>query len=489
MDLSIVNLRKPNCEYAQYVNGITFPLYYALTELGFEAEILTNTLARDSKNIIFGLQDLPDFPIDTIPKNSIIYNLELISEESKGMRPHYLEALKKFEVWEYSARNFEKLQKDWGITNIKYVPLGYMPQMSCVDQDYHKDIDVLFYGYMNERRSNIIKELEKRGLKAVGVEKVFGAERDFLIARSKVVLNIHYYIPGSLETLRLGYLLANKKLIVSECNSDTEIHSGYEETCIFCPYKDLVEVTASVCKNENLQKKQAQRGFDIFSANKFTDILRGVLEVPDNISSDNKRKMPVKLNVGSCNTFRVDYLNIGTSASWDPDILLDLSNPLKEDVVFNTRRFGEISLQAGYFNKIIASDVIERVANLTQTMTNFLNLLCEGGELHITVPYDLSLGAWQDPTYLRAFNENSWKYYTTGAWALGWRDWRFELKELEYQLSELGQEFRFSGASVNDILRTPRAVESMSVVLKKRKSTTVELLEYDKKHGVFYKHI
>jgi hypothetical protein len=88
-----------------------------------------------------------------------------------------------------------------------------------------------------------------------------------------------------------------------------------------------------------------------------------------------------------------------------------------------------------------------------------------GGEMHISVPYDLSLGAWQDPTHVRAFNQNSWVYYCAWAWYLGWTGSRFNMERLEYKLSpgtdlELPQE---------QLLRTPRAVESMYVVLKKVK--------------------
>ena len=38
------------------------------------------------------------------------------------------------------------------------------------------------------------------------LQGVYGAERDAWIVRSKVVLNIHYYMPASLEAPRLGYL-------------------------------------------------------------------------------------------------------------------------------------------------------------------------------------------------------------------------------------------------------------------------------------------
>jgi len=43
-------------------------------------------------------------------------------------------------------------------------------------------------------------------------------------------------------------------------------------------------------------------------------------------------------------------------------------------------------------------------------MTNCLKLLRVGGVFKILVPYDLSYGAWQDPTHIRAFNERSWLY-------------------------------------------------------------------------------
>jgi hypothetical protein len=123
----------------------------------------------------------------------------------------------------------------------------------------------------------------------------------------------------------------------------------------------------------------------------------------------------------------------------------------------------KVSIERGMFSKIIAIDVLEHIPDLVAAMTNCRDLLEMGGEMHISVPYDLSLGAWQDPTHVRAFNENSWVYYCAWAWYLGWTGSRFNMERLEYKLSasadlELPQE---------QLLRTPRAVESMYVVLKK----------------------
>jgi hypothetical protein len=84
--------------------------------------------------------------------------------------------------------------------------------------------------------------------------------------------------------------------------------------------------------------------------------------------------------------------------------------------------------------------------------------------MHIHVPYDLSHGAWQDPTHVRAFNEKSWVYYCGWAYYLGWKDTKFEMVHLEYRLSEYGASLKLPQ---EEILRLPRAVDSMYLILKK----------------------
>ena len=88
--------------------------------------------------------------------------------------------------------------------------------------------------------------------------------------------------------------------------------------------------------------------------------------------------------------------------------------------------------------------------------------------MDIVVPYDLSTGAWSDPTHVRAFNERSWIYYGEWAWYLGWEEFCFGLTKCEFQVDP---EFalRAEGVNVDKLSRTPRAVESMKVTLTKCK--------------------
>jgi SAM-dependent methyltransferase len=73
--------------------------------------------------------------------------------------------------------------------------------------------------------------------------------------------------------------------------------------------------------------------------------------------------------------------------------------------------------------------VLEHVPDLPCLMTNVLTLLKEGGEIEIEVPYEKAPTAWQDPTHIRAMNENSWMYYVEWFWYLGWFEYRFEMKQ------------------------------------------------------------
>jgi hypothetical protein len=178
---------------------------------------------------------------------------------------------------------------------------------------------------------------------------------------------------------------------------------------------------------------------------------------------------PTKLNIGSGKDFREDYLNLDVGDYYAPDIIYDLNQPLPEDgVYYVTERFGEVVLTKGIFEQIIANDVLEHISNLTVAMTTCLDLLRVGGSFDISVPYDLSLGAWQDPTHIRAFNENSWLYYTDWFWYLGWTEAKFiHNEQISLQLSEFGQLLHASGTAMSELLQIPRAVDAMSVSLRK----------------------
>jgi len=170
---------------------------------------------------------------------------------------------------------------------------------------------------------------------------------------------------------------------------------------------------------------------------------------------------PRHLNLGSGKDFRQDCLNADIQAIKNPDWVLDITKVPWEETI--STRFGEIKVEQGMFDSITANDVLEHIPDLVKAMTNCKDLLVEGGEFHIHVPYDLSLGAWQDPTHVRAFNENSWLYYTDWHWYLGWKD-KFVVKELQLVKSKLAEEMNISDQMLRIL---PRMIDSMKVILVK----------------------
>jgi len=192
-------------------------------------------------------------------------------------------------------------------------------------------------------------------------------------------------------------------------------------------------------------------------------------------------ELPRKLNLGSGKSWQEDSLNIDVNPLWRPDVCIDMSLPDLLARSVHSERFGRFCLPPDYFDEIVAVDVLEHVPNLVALMTNCLKLLRNGGVLNALVPFDLSYGAWQDPTHVRAFNERSWLYYTDWFWYVGWRDARFDLCELKFLLSDVGQKLSSEGASNDIVARTPRAVDSMQVTLSKRFLSDAERAEFDRR--------
>ena len=168
------------------------------------------------------------------------------------------------------------------------------------------------------------------------------------------------------------------------------------------------------------------------------------------------------LNLGSGKDHRADCINADIRSDVGADWVVDISKLTYGELVKHSGQ--DVTIKPFCFDKILAFDVLEHIPDLVSAMTNCRDLLCDGGEMHIHVPYELSYGAWQDPTHVRAFNEKSWVYYCDWAWYLGWKGSRFEMTHLEMRLSEYGAGLKLPQ---EEVMRLPRAVDSMYVVLTK----------------------
>ena len=174
-------------------------------------------------------------------------------------------------------------------------------------------------------------------------------------------------------------------------------------------------------------------------------------------------KNSLVLNLGSGKDWREDCLNADVQERVKSDWCLDIQDVRWGSLLVT--RLGDFYVKEEMFDVILANDVLEHLPDLVTAMSNCKRLLKDGGEMRIHVPYDLSYGAWQDPTHVRAFNEKSWLYYTDWHWYLGWED-RFFLTHLEFTLSKVGESLKLPQ---EENLITTRAVDSMYIILQKGK--------------------
>jgi len=462
--LQLVLIQPDGYQHSGALSELAETLIYGLAGLGAEFQFAINELTREATNIVLGAHLLDARAMRDLPAETVIYNSEQIDDKSTWIDGPYMDLLRRCTVWDYSEANIARLRQR-GVNNVRFVPLGYVPQLTRIPAVATQDIDVLFYGAINERRKNVLEALIARGLRIEFLAGVYREDRDRTIARAKVVLNMHYYDASVFEIVRVSYLLANEKAVVAECGATTTLEPDIRDAVCAVPYDRLVDACAELVADANKRANLARRGFEIFSRRDEKRILGEALGIPPAPAG---KPFPTLLNLGSGKDWRANCLNVDISEAVRPDALLDIGQALEPNQPLQTMRFGTIALRDNLFDAIFANDVLEHIPDLLTAMSNCLRLLKPGGTFHIYVPYDLSLGAWQDPTHIRAFNENSWLYYTDWYWYMGWTEARFEQLSLEFRLSEFGQQLNSEGKPIEELLRTPRAVDGMTVILRKR---------------------
>jgi SAM-dependent methyltransferase len=464
-------VRPPRYRPSEAFREVAEALHFALLRLGRRSVITENQWSDGRRPIVLAPHLLGPDAMGSLPADAVLYNFEQLTPELLERFPHYRHALQAFEVWDYAAENIERFVSLGLKGEPRLLPVAYVPEWTRIERAEAQDIDVLFYGSVNDRRREILQELGDAGLEVAVQLGVYGPHRDGLIARAKLVLNAHFHEAQVFEMPRVGYLLANGVPVVAELGARTRIDPALRDAVRAVPRAALADACVELAYDAAARAELGKRAFRSFSAMPLEPLLAPLVGASATTSD---RVYPCALNVGSGKDWRADRLNLDIEPRWHPDVVLDLARPIAFPLEVDTERLGPVALCEGMYERISANDVLEHIPDLQAAMTNCLRLLKLGGELEVKVPYDLSYGAWQDPTHVRAFNERSFLYYTDWFWYLGWTDHRFDLVALDYGYSELGERLRAEGVEPAEIARTPRAVDELRVRLRKRGTTEDE---------------
>jgi hypothetical protein len=221
---------------------------------------------RPGRLIMFGAQNILD-PHHRIPPDAIVYNAEQVSANT-GIS--VIQALKQYTerghvIWDYSEANLTWL-RERGARAVM-CPIGYVPEMETIAPPPGgvEDIDVLFYGSVNPRRKQLLDAMEARGLRVVRLFGVYGKDRDAYIARSKIVLNLHFYQRPVFEIFRVSHLLANRKCVVSEDGgSDTTLEAFAFRATALVPAHEIADTCVRLVKDHKARRALADGGYEAF---------------------------------------------------------------------------------------------------------------------------------------------------------------------------------------------------------------------------------
>ena len=421
---------------------------YQLRRFGADVTLAKNRLREDAVNIVFGAH--LGFPEEGQHRHAcLFFNLEQLGQGGARVSADYLRLLRRSAVVDYDPANVASYCDD--PKDVPVVPLLHAPYLEDAGTPRLEDrpIDLLFFGSMNPRRRAFIERVEACGVSVSQFDHpIYGAERDHFICQAKAVLSCHFYESSQFEQARASLCLSLGTPLISERLAATQAPAAYEDAVFWLGDGEIEPFFRErFGRPEYFDAARAQlasfRGHDPVEA--YADLLAFAVGFHEGHGRTRPAEpwRPRQLNLGSGRDYKPGWLNVDVLDRAEPDLVLDLAQPLQLPIEQPTRHGGHVLLAEGSLDRICANNVIEQVRDLPLLMTHALALLKDGGEIEIQTPYEKALTAWQDPASLRAMNENSWVYFTEWFWTLGWFTHRFEMTQscwIDSQLQPCGKE-------------------------------------------------
>lgn len=416
---------------------------------GAEVTIGKNRLREDSVNFVFGAH--LGFPIDWAARHTCVFvNLEQLGSGGANVNAAYLELLRKSAVVDYDAENVAAYAQD--PADVPLVPFLYADYLAGPDSVplAERPIDLLFFGSLNQRRKDFLSRVEACGVKVAAFDHpIYAAERDHFIRQSKAVINCHFYEASRFEQARVFQCLSLGTPVISERTPRTRPPAAYDDAVFWLDDDRAVDVFFREHFGTQAFFDEAQARLAAFRAHDPVEAYADLLAFAVGYANAHREAhppvvwQPTRMNLGSGKDYKAGWLNVDILERAEPDVVLDLGQAVELPLRLAGCRGGEVLLEPGSLDRVYANNVLEHVPDLPRLMTNVLALLKTGGEFQIEVPYEKAATAWQDPTHLRAMNEQSWLYYTGWFWYLGWFEHRFEMTAsnwLDLQLQPCVQE-------------------------------------------------
>lgn len=269
-------ISNPDLHILNGYNEVIKTLFWGLRSFDNDVSYAVNTPREDAVNIVFGANMAHSSQIHALPANSIIYNLEQVGPllDNLPMRRAFQYLSQKFKIWDYSEKNVES----WKIINPDcnpvHVPIGFAPILETIPTTEAQDIDILFYGGPSAERLSIFTELCFKGVSAVFCFGLYDAARDGLIARSKLVLNISQSHADIFSIVRVSYLLANHKAVISDVRPGLWVEPDIFNAVQFTSMERFSQTCIHYIRDEEARRQLEKNAFIIMTQRDIRQILR-----------------------------------------------------------------------------------------------------------------------------------------------------------------------------------------------------------------------
>lgn len=425
-----------------YVHSLGFldPAQYfrhQFRRMGAQVSMSKNRLRHGAVNFVFGAH-LGFDPALRERHDCIFVNLEQLGEGGAQVSENYLRLLGNSAVVDYDARNVPAYSQH--PDDVPVVPLWFAPYLRSPDvlPLAERPIDLLFIGSMNERRRVLLDRIQAQGVNVSQFDSpLYGPERDQFILQAKAVFNAHFYATSRFEQARVSHCLSLGTPVISERSHLTGPAEAFEDSVIWVEDAQMDSYFAQAFGTPAFYQ-QAEQALAHFTTHDPIEPYADLLAFAAGYAKTRREQrgptswQPTQINLGSGKDYKLGWLNLDILERTQPDVVLDLGRPVTFPVRVDSPLVGPVELARGTISVVYANNVLEHVPDLPQLMTNCLDLLKTGGTMHLEVPYEHAATAWQDPTHVRALNENSWLYYTDWFWYLGWFEHRFSVQNSAY---------------------------------------------------------
>jgi SAM-dependent methyltransferase len=431
---------------------------YQFRRLGAEVSLAKNRLRHDAVNFVFGAH--LGFDAGRRERHAcIIVNLEQLGVGGAQVSADYTRLLAGSAVVDYDPENpAAYTQRPDEVTVVPLLHAPYLKPANGIRLE-ERPIDLLFFGSMNERRRAWLDRIQALGRTVRTLDTpLYGPERDQLIQQSKAVVNAHFYETSRFEQCRVAHCLSLGTPVIAERTERTHPHPAFEDSVFWLEGTQLEQFFGedfATAQFYEVARAALQRFEETDPIEAYADLLAFASGFA---AAHHERRpsaawQPIRINLGSGKDYKSGWLNLDVLERAEPDLVLDLAGALTLPHEARSDIAGPVSLAAGSVSLINANNVLEHVPDLPALMTNALALLKTGGELHVEVPYEGAPTAWQDPTHVRAMNENSWIYYSDWFWYLGWFNHRFAIDSSTYLDLQLKACARDQAAFMRLVLR------------------------------------